>query len=129
MLHNFASGGEKGWLGENLQKMALSYSFRKAIIFFDTCSDERNKFAQSKFCHSGCTNICSGPWTKTMILAFNNISDASSSHSIPIPYKITQSKCDSKLWSIYWMIIIYLLLISCCYFANILLFCKVCNSQ
>ena len=38
---------------ENLQKIALWYSFRKAIIFFNTSSDEMSKLAQSKFCHFG----------------------------------------------------------------------------
>ena len=38
---------------ENIQELVLSYSFRKAIIFFNSSSDEMNKLAQSKFCHSG----------------------------------------------------------------------------
>ena len=34
-------------------KMALSYSFSKAIIFFNISSDEMDKLAQSKFRNSG----------------------------------------------------------------------------
>ena len=45
---------------KNLQNMTLSYSFRKAIIFFNTSGDEMNKLAQSIVTQGG-TNICSGP--------------------------------------------------------------------
>ena len=34
-------------------KMALSYSFRKAIIFFIHSSDEMNQLTQSRLCHCG----------------------------------------------------------------------------
>ena len=47
---------------ENIQQMVLSYSFRKAVVFFDTSSDEMNKLPQQSFATLDGTNICSGPW-------------------------------------------------------------------